>query len=720
MPTVSVIIPSYNHEHFIRECIQSVLDQTYQDFEIIITDDCSTDHSVKVIESFNDLRIKLFKFQKNQGACVAANNCILHSKGKYIAMLSSDDVWYSQKLSVQVKYLDEHPEVAVVFGKVEWIDEFGNLITNSKFPYRDTFNVKNRTRFEWLRYFFEQGNCLCHPCSLVRRTCYSEVGMLNPALAGLPDFDLWIRICLKYDIKVLDQKLIGFRRIAEDINASGDNIKNRIRNRYEHRQILNHYLKIKQPDELLLIFPNAARYGKVEANLIHYFLGRIAIDSGWDIKMLWGLDVINNILKDERLSKILNEKYNFSYLDYINLVSECDIHRISLLAQATEREQQPSSLAGQYHKLTSSKAWRAALLARRLLPPGSSRLRLAEKMRPILLFPFSLRQKQLRNQEARSVRASGFFDPDWYLAHNPDVAQAGMNPLIHYLQYGGFEGRDPGSKFSSAWYLGEYEDIKKAGVNPLVHYIKYGKEEGRKPQPAPSMQTPSFNVASVSDNWGNMKFGLVTIIKNEQDILNTFLNHIDALFDYVLLIDHRSDDNTRDILRKAASLRKNWIYIALDINGFYQKEISKLGMKYLFERGADFVFFLDCDEFIQVESRKDLELKVRGVINPPVAGSFRWINCLPDDIESQQCDRNSKILKIMEDSQYSKIFIPRSLYNQHEGNLFLVNGNHQVLDSTGKDLGSKEIGHIIHLPVRSRKQLIQKGIIGSLTRNREN
>lgn len=481
MPTVSVIIPSYNHERFIRECIQSALDQTYQDFEIIITDDGSTDHSVKVIKSFNDSRIKLFKFQKNQGACVAANNCILHSKGKYIAMLSSDDVWYSQKLSVQVKYLNEHPEVAAVFGKVEWIDESGNLITDGKFPYRDTFNVTNRTRFEWLRYFFEQGNCLCHPCSLVRRECYSEVGMLNPALAGLPDFDLWIRICLKYEIKVLDQKLIRFRRIAEGINASGDNIKNRIRNRYEHRQILNHYLKIKEPDELLLIFPYAVRYGKVEADLIHYFLGRIAIDSGWDLKMLWGLDVIYNVIQDERLSKILNEKYKFSYLDFINLVSECDIHRISLLAQATEWEQQPSTPAGQYHKITSSKAWRTARI--HLLPPGSLRLRLARKMRPILLFPFSLWQKQLRNQEARLVRTSGLFDSDWYLAHNPDVAQAGVNPLIHYIQHGGFEGRDPSSSFSSAWYLEAYEDVKIASINPLVHFLKFGRLEKRKPLP---------------------------------------------------------------------------------------------------------------------------------------------------------------------------------------------------------------------------------------------
>ncbi|HSE39385.1 MAG TPA: glycosyltransferase family 2 protein, partial [Acidobacteriota bacterium] len=98
MPTVSVIIPSYNHERFVQECIQSVLNQTFQDFEIIITDDASIDRTVEIIEQFDDPRIKLFKHSINQGVSIAANNCIKHAKGKYIAWLSSDDAWYSEKL----------------------------------------------------------------------------------------------------------------------------------------------------------------------------------------------------------------------------------------------------------------------------------------------------------------------------------------------------------------------------------------------------------------------------------------------------------------------------------------------------------------------------------------------------------------------------------------------------------------------------------------------
>jgi glycosyltransferase involved in cell wall biosynthesis len=172
MPIVSVIIPSYNHEAYIAECINSVLNQTFQDFEIIITDDASTDRTVQVIERFNDPRIKLFKHSINKGASVATNNCIRQSKGKYIAMLSSDDAWYPNKLDIQVKYLDTHPKIGAVFGKADWIDETGAIIKSRHFPYMDVFNVRNRSRFEWLNHFFNKGNCLCHPCSLVRRKCY--------------------------------------------------------------------------------------------------------------------------------------------------------------------------------------------------------------------------------------------------------------------------------------------------------------------------------------------------------------------------------------------------------------------------------------------------------------------------------------------------------------------------------------------------------------------
>lgn len=325
MPTVSVIIPSYNHGEYIAECIQSVLDQIYQDFEIIITDDGSTDNTADVIESIEDSRISLYKHPKNRGVSLAANNCICHASGKYIAWLSSDDAWYPEKLAVQVKYLDEHSNIAAVFGKVEWVDKSG--ITIDQFPYINIFNVANRTRYEWLRQFFVTGNCLSLPSSLVRAECFSDMGMFDPVFAGVLDLDLWVRVCLKQEIMIIDQKLIRNRWISDESNASGNTTENIIRNRFEFRHILDHYLRIDKPDELLLIFPDAIKYGKVEIDTIPYFLARIAISSEVDYKMLWGLDVIYRLLKDGKMARVLEKEYDFSYIEFIKLVRKCDSFR---------------------------------------------------------------------------------------------------------------------------------------------------------------------------------------------------------------------------------------------------------------------------------------------------------------------------------------------------------------------------------------------------------
>jgi glycosyltransferase involved in cell wall biosynthesis len=329
MPLVSVIIPSYNHGKFIAECIQSVFDQSFQDFEIVITDDGSTDQTIKIIEEINDPRISLYKFKVNQGASVAANNCISKSSGKYIAMLSSDDAWHPEKLAVQVDFLNTHTDIAAVFGKVDWIDEFNNITVNSNFPYKNTFDFKNRSRFEWLNHFFNKGNCLCHPCSMVRRDCYADVGFLNPAFASLPDFDLWVRICLKYDIYVLDLPLIKFRRLSNESNASGDKTENHFRSRFENKQILDNYLKLKDEKEILLVFPEAEKYGPIRKELLPFFLGRMAIDSGIDYKILWGLEKIYNLLLQESTSEILKVAYNFSFRDFLNYSKILDPFNIS-------------------------------------------------------------------------------------------------------------------------------------------------------------------------------------------------------------------------------------------------------------------------------------------------------------------------------------------------------------------------------------------------------
>jgi len=212
-----------------------------------------------------------------------------------------------------------------------------------------------------------------------------------------------------------------------------------------------------------------------------------------------------------------------------------------------------------------------------------------------------------------------------------------------------------------------------------------------------------------------MKLALITIIRNEQDILNTFINHVDALFDEVYFVDHRSLDNTASIIKLAMKRRNGWYYFASDMNAHYQKEVTNLLIQHAFIRQADFVFFLDCDEFIQVKHRAELEAITKGLFDSATGGSFRWINCVPDKLDRPTFKFSSTIWKSKEPSKFTKVCIPRSLYEQHQGKIFISQGNHQIVDSEGNFMDTLEIGFMLHLPVRSKNQFINKAIQSSLS-----
>lgn len=105
---VSVIMPSYNSSKYIRNSINSVLQQTYKDLELIIVDDCSTDDTVDVIKSYDDDRIRFFQNKKNSGAAFSRNKALKEAKGKWIAFLDSDDIWVNEKLEKQIKFMNDN------------------------------------------------------------------------------------------------------------------------------------------------------------------------------------------------------------------------------------------------------------------------------------------------------------------------------------------------------------------------------------------------------------------------------------------------------------------------------------------------------------------------------------------------------------------------------------------------------------------------------------
>ncbi len=228
LPLVSVCMASFNHAPFVAEAVNSVLDQTFTDFELIIIDDGSSDGSDQILLGFQDPRIRLSLSSRNLTACVAANQAVEMARGRYIAAISSDDVWEPEKLQQQVGLLEANPNVLATFSCASIIDQASRLIDASENPmdpvaqfYSNVFNVQNRSSREWLEHFFLNGNCLCHSSILIRSASLREIGPYNTALCQLPDFDLWIRLVQSGDIFINSERLVRFRVLAGNKNASG-------------------------------------------------------------------------------------------------------------------------------------------------------------------------------------------------------------------------------------------------------------------------------------------------------------------------------------------------------------------------------------------------------------------------------------------------------------------------------------------------------------------
>ena len=199
---ISVIIPTYNRAHLIGRTIKSILNQTFQDFEIIVVDDGSVDDTEEVVRSFDDPRIKYLKHQKNLGASTARNTGIKNSRGEYIAFLDSDDEWLPEKLKKQINIFQRAPDkVGLVYSWAEMIDEKGELFRKLNFV------VKGRVLQNILR-----GNFIPSSTVVVKKKCFDEVGLFDESFASCQDREMWTRIATKYEMEVVPEYLARMYR----------------------------------------------------------------------------------------------------------------------------------------------------------------------------------------------------------------------------------------------------------------------------------------------------------------------------------------------------------------------------------------------------------------------------------------------------------------------------------------------------------------------------
>jgi len=196
LPTVSVVIPTYNRALRLGETLRSVLKQTYQDFELIVVDDGSTDNTSKMIRSFPDVRY--FFLNENHGVSRARNEGLAYAKGRYICFLDSDDLWDEKKLQTQVQWMEKNIDCQVCYTDEIWVRKGVRV---------NPMNKHRKYSGDIFRHCLSL--CIVSPSSAMLRTkLFDEIGNFDESLPACEDYDLWLRIAMKYTFHFIEEPLI--------------------------------------------------------------------------------------------------------------------------------------------------------------------------------------------------------------------------------------------------------------------------------------------------------------------------------------------------------------------------------------------------------------------------------------------------------------------------------------------------------------------------------
>lgn len=210
MPKISVVMPAYNAEKYIAEAIESILNQTYRDFEFIIINDGSTDKTEEIILSYTDDRIVYLKNEKNMGIVYTLNRGLDIAKGEYIARMDADDISLPERFKTQVQFMDKNTDIAVL-GTA--INIFGENIESSIFA--NSSNPKKAKAELFL------SSSLTHPTVFIRKSILHKYALhYEEEFAGMEDFRLWWKITGCGDIMSLEVPLLNYRKHSTQITAS--------------------------------------------------------------------------------------------------------------------------------------------------------------------------------------------------------------------------------------------------------------------------------------------------------------------------------------------------------------------------------------------------------------------------------------------------------------------------------------------------------------------
>jgi glycosyltransferase involved in cell wall biosynthesis len=206
IPKVSVIIPAYNYAKYTVETVNSVLQQTYQDYEIIVVNDGSTDDTEIRLQPFIEKKQIKYIYQENKGASNARNTGIKNACGEYLAFLDCDDLYLPQKLELSVACLKKNPSVGLVYTPLLFIDELGRVLHKDKDPCYSGMVFDKLI----LKVFIRNSTCV------IRKQCFDKVGLFDESLFYPADWDMWLRISESFPVDYISLPLSKYRYREKD------------------------------------------------------------------------------------------------------------------------------------------------------------------------------------------------------------------------------------------------------------------------------------------------------------------------------------------------------------------------------------------------------------------------------------------------------------------------------------------------------------------------
>ena len=210
MPTISVIIPVFNGEKTIQETIQSLLNQTFSDFELIVINDGSKDLTLPIVHNIKDPRLKVFSYP-NAGLSASRNRGVHQAAGEYISFIDADDLWTRDKLEAQFKALQANPDAAVAYSWTHYIDESGHFLRRGSY-----ISLSGNVYPKLLELnFLENGSN-----ALIRKQALDEVGEFDESLAAAEDWDIFLRLAARYPFVAVPSPQILYRVSVNSMSAN--------------------------------------------------------------------------------------------------------------------------------------------------------------------------------------------------------------------------------------------------------------------------------------------------------------------------------------------------------------------------------------------------------------------------------------------------------------------------------------------------------------------